>query len=97
MPATRRALQRWRSGVGIWAVTRSTSAGRVRDETSAALAAVDMLVQAELQNRGKGPRAAQLGARRRDQGRLKRVASRSPTPPTGHGGRCWVVTQVDAR
>jgi len=37
-----------------------------RDETSAALAAVDVLVQAELENSGQGARAAQLGARRRD-------------------------------
>ena len=37
-----------------------------RDETSAALAAVDVLVQAELEQPAEGARGTQLGARRRD-------------------------------
>ena len=39
-----------------------------RDETSAALAAVDVLVHAEIQRRAGGPRAQGLGGGRRDQG-----------------------------
>ena len=64
-----------------------------RDETSAALAAVDVLVQWALRQPSRRPRPPRLGGgRRRSATGSRRPASRSPTPPTGRSGRCWTGT-----
>ena len=47
-------------------------------------------------SRAGGPRTADWAKADEIRDRLKEPASRSPTPPTGHSGRCWTETrQVD--
>ena len=82
-------------------LTRSTNVSGIPRRTSAALAAVDVLVQAELESRQKARDERNWALADQIRTGSRTPASKSPTPPMGRSGCCRPTMssrhQVDGR